>query len=176
MNVIDVSYVKCFLPIFSVNINDKKEELNLAREAIYEEREKNPVPLNSYVKATYTSSYLSHLSNFKFKPLINIALSLCREISKKHFDINIDLECVNCWGMLYNKDDYADPHTHFPSIFSAVVYIDIEKDSAPLIFEDESTFVPENGSLVVFPGIVKHLVPKSEGCRTVVSMNFELKK
>lgn len=170
---IDFRTVTKELPIFSTNISQFKDILDLAKEAIFEEQQKNPNSMDSNVKAYYVSDYSSHLKNKKFEPLISLVLSFCKEVSKKYFNADLNFKCYNCWGMLYNNNDHAIKHNHFPSTFAAVVYIDVEKDSAPIIFEDELTIVPSPGSLIVFPAILKHEVPKSNGKRVVVSMNIE---
>lgn len=170
---IDFKTVTKELPIFSTNISQFKNILDLAKEAIFEEQQKNPIPMDSNVKAYYVSDYSSHLRNPKFQPLIDLVLSFCKEVSKNYFKADLNYKCYNCWGILYQKDDYTSSHDHFPSTFAAVVYIDVEKDSSPILFEDEFTIVPSPGSLIVFPGILKHKVPNSNGRRIVVSMNIE---
>lgn len=172
-SLIDFKTVQKELPIFSTNISQHREALTLAAQAILEERSKNPTPMKSNVFASYVSDYSSHLNNPKFKPLIDIVLSLCEEISKQHFKCSLKYKCYNLWGMLYDKDDYTVKHNHFPSTFAAVVYIDADSDSAPIVFEDQLTVVPTSGSVVVFPAILDHLVPKTTGKRMVVAMNID---
>jgi signal recognition particle subunit SEC65 len=161
------------LPVFSTNISQFKDVLDLAAKAIFEERGKNPKGMDSNVKAHYVSDYASHLNNSNFQPLIDIVLSFCEEISKTYFKSEIKFKCYNCWGMLYESGDYTVKHNHYPSTFAAVVYLDFEKNAAPIIIEDQLTVIPTSGSLVVFPAILNHLVPKSNGRRMVVAMNID---
>lgn len=170
---IESRIVKKELPIFSTNISQFQEPLKLAMEAILEEKEKNPVPMDSNVKAHYVSDYSSHLFNPKFTPLIDLVLSFCEEISKKIFKVSLKYKCYNCWGAIYESGDYTKKHDHFPSTFAAVVYLDVDETSAPLIFENELSVVPAKGSLIVFPAILRHEVPKTNGRRVVVAMNID---
>jgi len=172
-STIDFRTVSKELPIFSANIGRHRDALRLAAEAILEEREKNPAPMRSNVMARYVSGYASHLNNPKFQPLIDVVLSFCEEVSRHHFNCALRYKCYNCWGMLYDREDHAVKHNHFPSTFGAVVYIDVEEGSAPIVFENQLTVVPTSGSLVVFPAILDHLVPKTEGRRMVVAMNID---
>lgn len=170
---IEIQHVNSNMPIFATNISQFKDELRLATEAILEEKEKNPTPMDSNVKAHYVSDYSSHLFNSKFQPLINLVLSLSEEVSKKYFNVELKFKCYNCWGMIYNEGDYAKKHCHFPSTFAAVIYIDLDENSSPLLIEDKLTIVPSKGSLILFPAILQHEVPKTQGNRMVVSMNID---
>lgn len=165
--------VELSLPIFSTNISQHREALSLATEAIYDEMRKNPMPMDSNVKARYVSSYGSHLNNDKFKPLIDIVLSLCKEVAKTYFKSSVKFKCCNCWGMIYERGDFTIEHRHFPATFSAIVYLDLDNNSAPIVFENQLTVVPNSGSLILFPGVVNHYVPKTEGKRIVVAMNID---
>lgn len=172
-STIEIQHVEKSMPVFAVNISQFENSLRLAAEAIFEEKEKNPRPMESNVKATYVSDYSSHLVNQKFQPLIDLVLSFCEEISKTYYKCELKFKCYNCWGMLYEKDDYTIPHNHFPSTFAAVVYIDIEEESSPIVVEDVLNIVPTKGSLIVFPAILEHEVPKTQGKRMVVAMNID---
>lgn len=173
MNTIDFRTVTKELPIFSTNISEHKDILQSAATAILEQRQKSPESMKSNVFANYVSNYSSHLQNPKFQPLIDLVLSFCEEVSRNYFECELKYKCYNCWGMLYDKDDYAVEHNHFPSTFAAVIYIDVEPNSAPIVFENQLTVVPTSGSLIVFPAILQHQVPKTTGRRMVVAMNID---
>jgi hypothetical protein len=172
-NQIEFRTVSKELPVFTTNIGNHTQALRLAAEAIFEERKKNPRRMESNVKAEYVSEWGSHLNNPKFQPLIDIVLSFCEEISKTYFNCELKFKIFNCWGMLYEPGDYAVKHSHFPSTFAAVIYLDVSEDSAPIVFEEELTVIPASGSLVVFPAILHHEVPKTKARRMVISMNID---
>ena len=75
--------------------------------------------------------------------------------------------------MIYEGGDYTKKHCHFPSTFAAVIYIDVDENSAPIVFEDQLTVVPISGSLVVFPALLEHQVPKTDSKRIVIAMNID---
>lgn len=172
-NQIEFRTVSKELPVFTTNIGNHTQALRLAAEAIFEERAKNPQRMESNVKAEYVSAWGSHLNNPKFQPLIDIVLSFCEEISKTYFNCELKFKIYNCWGMLYEPGDYAVKHSHYPSTFAAVIYLDVSEDSAPIVFEEELTVIPASGSLVVFPAILHHEVPKTKARRMVISMNID---
>lgn len=165
--------VKKDLPIFSTNIGQHSRALSLAAQAIFEEQKKNPVSMESNVKAEYVSGWGSHLNNPNFQPLIDIVLSFCEEISKTYFKCELKFKIFNCWGMLYEPGDYAVKHSHYPSTFAAVIYLDVDDDSAPIIFEEDLTVIPSSGSMIVFPAMLHHEVPKTNSKRMVISMNID---
>ena len=164
------------LPIFSTNISNYPEVLRLAAEAIYELKQKSPDSIKSNVVANYVSSWSSHLESPKLQPLCNLVLSFCNEISKNYYKNDVQFKVFNCWGMIYEGGDYTKKHSHFPSTFAAVIYIDVDEKSAPIVFEDQLTVVPTSGSLVVFPAILHHEVPKTNSKRLVIAMNIDYDK
>jgi hypothetical protein len=161
------------LPIFSTNISQHQEVLKLAKEAIFELRQKNPNSIQSNVVANYVSSWSSHLESPKLKPLCDLVLSFCNEISKNYYKSDIQFKVFNCWGMMYEGGDYTKKHSHYPSAYAAVIYIDVDENSAPIVIEDQLTVVPASGSLLVFPAILEHEVPKTNSKRIVIAMNID---
>ena len=161
------------LPIFSTNISNHPEVLRLAAEAIYELKQKSPQSIQSNVVANYVSSWTSHLESPKLQPLCSLVLSFCNEISKNYYETDVQFKVFNCWGMIYEGGDYTKKHCHFPSTFAAVIYIDVDENSAPIVFENQLTVVPISGSLVVFPALLEHQVPKTDSKRIVIAMNID---
>jgi hypothetical protein len=175
MNTSTIEYktVQKELPIFSTNISQHKEALRLATEAIYELRKKNPKSIESNVVANYVSSWMSHEESHKLKPLCDLVLSFCNEISKTYYKSDLQFKVFNCWGAIYEGGDYTKKHSHYPSTFAAVIYIDVDGNSAPIVFEDQLIVTPTSGSLVVFPALLDHEVPKTNSKRIVVAMNID---
>ena len=81
-------------------------------------------------------------------------------------------ECNNLWMMCYNKGDYAKPHNHFPNDLSCVYYASVDKDCSPIIFEGDVEIKPVNNLLIIFPSLLTHEVPTTNGQRTAISMNL----
>ena len=73
------------------------------------------------------------------------------------------LEFYETWFAIYNKDDYAQKHQHELSIWSFVYFIDCPRGSSPLVFSDSGKRIKaEEGKLVIFPGHLRHHVPKNK--------------
>jgi hypothetical protein len=62
---------------------------------------------------------------------------------------------------------------HYPSDLSAVVYLEADEKSAPIVFGDGLAIQPKPGLLVIFPGILLHEVPENNSKRVVVAMNLQ---
>tara|TARA_E500000331_G_C17116928_1_gene652135 strand:+ start:436 stop:957 length:522 start_codon:yes stop_codon:yes gene_type:complete len=84
----------------------------------------------------------------------------------------------DCWVSLYNKGDYAIRHSHNPAYWSFVYFITCPRGSSPLVFSTSGKRIKaEEGKVVLFPGWVRHHVPKNncEGrmvCAGNVAMKF----
>ena len=72
--------------------------------------------------------------------------------------------CSSMWYATYGKEDYAKSHDHVPFAFwSWVYFINTPPGSSPLVFTTSGKRVKaEPGKLVIFPGWVKHHVPKNK--------------
>jgi len=165
------------LPIFCCDLNGYPNELELARQAVDELQISHPESITSNVKAKYSSSYKSHLLNNKLVPLTELVIKIAKRASRESLScdlegINVDLFVADCWCAIYEHSDQTIPHNHFPSDFSAVIYLESQPESAPIIFANSLMVKPVPGSLVLFPGILNHHVPPTEGRRVIVAMNL----
>ena len=88
--------------------------------------------------------------------------------------------------MMYEEGEHTIRHSHFPSDFSAVYYVDVEPGCAPVLFEvpqkdgvndkcETLTLQPKNGMLAIWPSILHHEVPPTKGRRMCISMNIDKK-
>ena len=165
------------LPVFWCSLADYREQLILARIAIDEVRVQHPESTPSNVKAVYMSPWKSHTLNDKFAPLAQTVNRIAQEAAREYLkadlaQLNFELALTDCWGVIYEGADYTMPHTHFPADFSAVVYLEVGENSAPIIFGDSILVKPMPGLLVLFPGILLHSVPENQDKRVVLAMNF----
>lgn len=166
--------VKTSLPIFLSKINPNDNILKMAYQGLLEESKKNYPSIQSNVKSKFTSSWFSHKENYKFVPLVNFIESCCNEIIKTFFKQDWTVECLNCWGSFYEKDDFTVKHNHIPNFFGVCVYLDLEENSSNIVFED--TEIPlEKGTIIIFPGVLNHQVLPTKGKRVVVAMNLNKK-
>lgn len=165
------------LPLFWHTLADQPEVLQLAREAIDELRLTHPESTPSNVQAVYMSPWKSHLLSHKFQPLADIAIRTAKQIAKEHLStdleaLNLDLFVADCWAAIYEEEDHTLGHTHFPADFSVVTYLDADPGCAPIVFADTISVQPVPGVMLIFPGLLKHSVPKNTGKRVVVAMNL----
>ena len=84
------------------------------------------------------------------------------------------IKCSEVWGALYGKDDHATIHNHEPSYFSFVYYVNVPRNSAPLIFANSGYRIkPVSGKLVIFDSKLYHKVPKNRSeNRSLIAGNF----
>lgn len=125
------------------------------------------------VKAKMTDWHVQEEKGFK--ELSKYILHFAKHISLKKFNVNVNLKIKAMWGMCYTDGDYAVPHDHWPSLWSSTYYINPPEDSPGLYFNDLDEYVfPKNGTLILFPGWVKHEVKKKNfvGNRYVVAANL----
>ena len=165
------------LSIFVCSLAPIHDQLILARQAIDELREKHPGSTPSNVKATYMSPWHSHKMTDKFAPLCASVTTIATWVSKTYLSadlqaLNLGLVVTDCWGILYDNADHTIKHNHFPAEFACSIYLEADPGCAPLVFDGGVQIQPEPGMLVMFPGILNHEVPATEGKRTVVAMNL----
>ena len=81
---------------------------------------------------------------------------------------------VHTWFANYNEGDHTDSHTHYPLQYSFVYFVHSPPGSSPLVFTHSNLSIdPTPGTMVIFPGNLKHHVDtnKSTG-RLVLAGNF----
>lgn len=97
--------------------------------------------------------------------------------------VDIPLVCSESWGVIYEKGDYINVHTHkqgdlidssTPNYFSFVYYINTPEGSSPLVFPTSGYEVkPEPGKMVVFESRLRHEIPPNHGSgRSIIVGNF----
>jgi len=136
--------------------------------------------------------------HFEFQMIMEWAGYLASLVSHERFAIEITPVYTHCWGMKYEKDDYAPAHGHFPSLWSWVYYPYIEdsETASPLqfprslktitnldedaldesrILDDVALSIPaKTGRLIMFQSHIYHQVPicKNNKPRYVMSGNL----
>jgi hypothetical protein len=77
--------------------------------------------------------------------------------------INYPMTIHNFWANIYEKEDYTIDHDHFPYSFSFVYFLSCKNNHPPLIFTySKKRINPVEGSMILFPSILKHHVPKNK--------------
>jgi len=87
---------------------------------------------------------------------------------------------IGCWFQQYEKDDRHTWHTHLPSTWTGIYYLELPEDGprttllSPL---KDKIITPEvdEGDIILFPSIIKHCSLKnaSNKRKTVISFNIE---
>ena len=110
------------------------------------------------VQANMTGWFV-HETNDDFMSLCDTAI----KVADHNSPTKVLLMPYDCWGVVYNKNDFGKPHDHWPAIWSWVYNVKCCDKCAPLQFDDADISVrPKNGNMVIFPGWVKHSVPKHQ--------------
>jgi hypothetical protein len=163
--------------VFGCSLLDHPDALHAARSAIDELKQSHPESTPSNVKAVYMSPWKSHQLSPNLQPLIQLVAQKIKSTVEQYLGVSFDhlaydLRVADCWGAIYEKSDHTVPHTHYPSDFSAVVYLEMEDQSSPIVFENSLVVSPVSGSLVFFPGSLSHHVPATHGKRVIVVINY----
>ena len=163
------------LPVFRWEINLQALEIRLAWQAIQELRLSHPDSPVSNVRSTYMSPWKSHLINPKLGPLCDLVVQLAGEASVLYWKAkpeDLRLKVWDCWAAIYEQADFTQNHSHYPADLSCVVYLEAQQGCAPIVFDNQTRFDPTPGTIVIFPGNLNHMVPKTEGKRTVIALNL----
>ena len=112
---------------------------------------------------------------------VNIVVDWARNIIYGNYSwlaINHKFIDMNSWFAVYNQGDFTERHDHFMSEFSWVYFIKCPRGSSPLVFSTSGKKIKaEEGKIVIFPGSLKHEVPKNKCCdRIVLAGNITVTK
>ena len=183
-NEINVHYVPKQVEVFCTILDNHVELNKYLKEVRLEHRKNKPESNTSNVKAWH-SEYLTHIINPKFKPLIDEVMGAIRFISDGFYGRkDIQYEVHNLWAMMYEDEEFTKRHNHWPDEFGVCYYVDVEPNCAPVIFEsiqDDDinaknkplVIHPQNGMLLIWPGLLEHEVPITKGKRMAISMNID---
>jgi len=165
------------ISVVGLSLFEFSAELDSAREAVTDLRSAHPESTPSNVMATYMSPWKSHLMTDKLNPLINLMSELIMKISVDFYtrdlaQLNFRLAVADCWGAIYEAGDYSGLHHHFPSDFASVVYLDVEDHASPIVFANSLEVHPKSATAIVFPGMLEHHVPPTNGRRVIIAINF----
>ena len=76
-----------------------------------------------------------------------------------------------CWGLRYEKGDYARQHHHKPATWCGIIYL--SKGGVSTYFSDYDVHVePEIGKFVLFSGVLLHGTATSESKKPRYALSF----
>ena len=140
----------------------------------------NPIPQNnSNVKASIHTEWDWEPDNITFR---NLKAYIKEQIEKIYRPGSMSdgsrsyLKYENFWANVYKKGDYAQSHSHKPSAFSFAYFVKSKWYYSPLVFTDSGKRVrPKEGRFVVFPGYLRHHVPKHRYNDTRITLSGNLR-
>tara|TARA_B100001250_G_scaffold403454_1_gene418024 strand:+ start:1146 stop:1715 length:570 start_codon:yes stop_codon:yes gene_type:complete len=102
--------------------------------------------------------------------LVDWVIDITRKVTKKEAYQDIGKMYVeHIWVAKYNKGDWTKSHHHHPAIYSFVYFVKSPKGSSSLVFTTSGKRIKaEDGKLVLFPGDLRHHVPKNRSDGRVV--------
>ena len=161
--------------VFTTKIPDYKRVNQELKEYIDRYRDRYNGTKRSNLKVDWRSSFIMHLECPE--PIIKELTDFCLEVSTKlssyyQHDLTVPMYVDNFWIAEYSKGNHARKHAHYPADWAAVYYIEVEEYASPLCFEDKLDVHPEEGMLVMFPGILEHRVKPTMGRRVCAAMNI----
>ena len=163
------------LPVLKTNNLFGQERNNKIKNLILDYEKKNPVGMDSNVKA-WSSDYETHLKTDVFADYLNYILQFSQNAYNEMFSVNQEIIVAEFWLSHYRKGDYTVKHNHGnllnDVIISGCYYVDIGKGASPIIFEGEEPIYPENDTLIIFSSKLNHEVPPTNNERVVMSFNF----
>ena len=109
------------------------------------------------VKADMTDWFM-HRKYKIFNFVGDIAIKLAQEASP----YEVQFELYDIWGVVYKRDNFTKPHDHWPHPWSFSYYVKSD-GTTPIIFpEGGHYFYPKTNDIIVFPIILRHIVPIHE--------------
>ena len=121
----------------------------------------------------HMTNWFMHQEYDQFKVIADWAVDLAEQNSP-HQEL---LYVFDCWGAIYKKNDWTKTHDHWPSPWSFVYYVASDGET-PLSFPDAQGehVTPKTGDMIMFPGWIRHSVPKHESDkkRIVVAGNLHI--
>ena len=124
------------------------------------------------VKADMTDWFMQRKYQI-FNSVGDIAIKFAQEASP----FEAQFELYDIWGAVYKRNDFTKPHDHWPHPWSFSYYVKSD-GTTPIIFpEGGHYFYPKTNDIIVFPSILRHIVPihESDEERIIVSGNINIK-
>ena len=127
------------------------------------------------VKATMPEWRLD-IPSQEYIELKNTILSVAKNLNLYW---NSPFEIDTIWANIYRKGDFTQSHDHEPQRYSFVYFLKSKPNFSPLVFENKGlrkkkTIKPIEGRIVIFPGFIKHSVPRHNHDETRITLSGNL--
>ena len=147
-------------------------ENNLADELIEQFKQESILHEETHTKTGFWSKSQQILKELKLKELTNEIHSCIEDYRTQESHIVEDIEIVSSWFNILQPEQYIEPHVHLNSYISGTIHLNegsnlfFKKPSVESVFqlhcEIENVdsqfieYVPQPGSLVLFPSTLSH--------------------
>ncbi len=108
------------------------------------------------VKALMTNWLMTEHAPFKM--ISDHVENIVHYFYKNNTTLDIKTFMTTCWGAIYKKGDYSEPHAHSPAFLSWVYYVKAGKNCSELKFYNGYSYKPKSGYGIIFPGWLIHEV------------------
>ena len=163
------------LPVQVIDNLFEQEHSDKIKNLILDYEKKNPVGMNSNVKA-WASDYETHQKTDIFSNYLNAIVQYSQGLYNKLFSKNESLELRDFWVAHYRKGNFTVKHDHGTLLdeflISGCYYAYVEENASPIIFDGQKSIYPKNDSLVLFSSQTDHEVPPTDGERIIMSFNI----
>ena len=167
------------LPIQVIDNLFGQEHSNNIKNLILDYEKKNPVGMNSNVKA-WASDYETHQRTDIFSNYLNAIVQYSQHLYNNLFSKNESLELGEFWIAHYRKGNFTVKHDHGTLLdeflISGCYYAYVEDNASPIIFNGQKLIYPKNDSLILFSSQTEHEVPPTDGERIIMSFNIRKTK
>ena len=163
------------LPVQVIDNLFEQEHSNKIKNLILDYEKKNPVGMDSNIKA-WSSDYETHLLTDVFLSYIDAIVQFSQGLYNNLFSKNESLELRDFWVAHYRKGDFTVKHDHGTLLdeflISGCYYAYVEDNASPIIFDGQESIYPKNNSLILFSSLIEHEVPPTDGERIIMSFNI----
>lgn len=95
------------------------------------------------------------------------------DYQRKNYNSTHEITVTEFWGAYYEKDGKALEHSHYPALWSGVVYVKCQTPSNPTVFPQCNYEHPaEEGTYIIFPGWLRHYVKPGSKSRHICAFNM----
>jgi uncharacterized protein (TIGR02466 family) len=174
------------VPIYAAMLDEVLAHKDSLRAAILRRRERDPGATVTERGAWHSSGHLFEDDDFDL--LRQVILAVARGATGREHVVSA------AWAVVGGRGASHVPHSHAPSAWSGVVYIDVEAslggrtderagcieflspiaNAASFFVPSGTVITPRDGLMLLFPGPLVHLVHPSQGDALRICVSFNL--
>jgi hypothetical protein len=114
-----------------------------------------------------------HKFDSNFLKMANHVKKHVEDYQRKNHKSTHEITVTEFWGAHYGKDGEALEHSHYPALWSGVIYIKFTGTCKPTVFpECNYEHLPKEGNFIIFPGWLRHYVKTGSNSRYICAFNM----